>query len=77
MLAFDQSCANAVTSCAAFVYSLWLHLLVCMYVSNLICAVCSWGMFEFDKTCSWIVPVATCLSTEDFGQVTAIMHRNT
>jgi len=27
-----------------------------------------WGMFEFDKTCSWIVPVATCLSTEDFGQ---------
>jgi len=27
-----------------------------------------WGMFQFDKSCSWIIPVATCLSTDDFGQ---------
>lgn len=27
-----------------------------------------WGMFEFDKSCSWIIPKATCLSTDDFAQ---------
>eukprot|EP00656_Telonema_subtile_P009736 TRINITY_DN145_c0_g1_i1.p1 TRINITY_DN145_c0_g1~~TRINITY_DN145_c0_g1_i1.p1 ORF type:complete len:266 (-),score=78.07 TRINITY_DN145_c0_g1_i1:183-980(-) len=26
-----------------------------------------WGMFQFDKSCSWIIPTAQCKATDDFG----------
>jgi hypothetical protein len=27
---------------------------------------CRWGMFMFDKSCSWIIPTSQCKATDDF-----------